>query len=438
MFSTVSSLKVHMRLHTGSRPYPCPHNQCDRTFRTSGHLQAHLKAHVNSKKQKRTKNTSKVQQYQDKYMLPEVPTFKGDGDCPLLSTYSSKDVLVSSASQDENSVITADQATMQMGTLSSNISNADYLQMLGSLQLPMDSLQNIQISNLDINGLPSEDILQNFIFVTPSSHTTTSTTTTESFQNNQNDTILEKGTSICSVLPIPNSSEYCEYGSSSDIASCTSSQMPLLTNSYSIDKSLLLENVGSHSISTPEMNCFSNPINDSDPFLTVASEQSNLISNITANHHVKVNVGELKPTTDDKQNGTSKQCPDCGRMFSKPSLMVRHRRIHTGEKPHVCNMCGNTFTQKSSLDTHVMFTHSDLRPFKCSMCPFQTVQKAALKKHCSRAHPQLMWTNLAENGDGNTNSPGISILNSSNPYGTSGATVTTTQINITTGVRDNV
>lgn len=420
-----------MRLHTGAKPYQCPHNQCDRTFRTTGHLQAHLKAHINSKKQKRTKTTSKVQQYQE-YILPEMSTFKGDADCPLLTAYSSKDVLVSSASQDENSVITADQSTMQMGCLSSNISNADYLQMLGSLQLPMDSLQNIQISNLDISTLPSEDILQNYIFVTPSAHTTTSTATTESLQNNQNSEILEKEASISSVLPISSSSEYCEYRSSDDLGSCTTSQMPVMVNSY---KNLLMENVGSHSISTSDMNCFSNPINDSDPFLTVASEHSNLLSNIPSNHHSKSNVGELKTNTDDKQNGTSKQCPDCGRMFLKPSQMLRHRRIHTGEKPHVCNICGNTFTQKSSLDTHVMFTHSDLRPFKCSMCPFQTVQKAALKKHCGRAHPQLMWTNLPENGDGNTITPGFSILNSSNPYG---ATVTTTQINITTGVRDNV
>lgn len=42
-YSTRGSLKVHMRLHTGMKPFKCPH--CDMCFRTSGHRKSHISQH---------------------------------------------------------------------------------------------------------------------------------------------------------------------------------------------------------------------------------------------------------------------------------------------------------------------------------------------------------------------------------------------------------
>ncbi|KAG7200189.1 hypothetical protein KM043_000623 [Ampulex compressa] len=71
-------------------------------------------------------------------------------------------------------------------------------------------------------------------------------------------------------------------------------------------------------------------------------------------------------------------CDLCGRMFSTKRNAEDHRRIHTGERPYVCNVCGKTFKQKASLFVHNRI-HSDVFPFKCTYCD-----------QCFRARPPLM------------------------------------------------
>ncbi|XP_028987181.1 zinc finger protein 865-like isoform X2 [Betta splendens] len=50
-------------------------------------------------------------------------------------------------------------------------------------------------------------------------------------------------------------------------------------------------------------------------------------------------------------------CPHCGKCFERAGHLERHKRIHTGEKPHRCETCGRRFNQKSSLKEHAK-THS--------------------------------------------------------------------------------
>lgn len=56
------------------------------------------------------------------------------------------------------------------------------------------------------------------------------------------------------------------------------------------------------------------------------------------------------------------QCSVCGHSSVQKKDLVKHMRIHTGEKPFKCRYCEYRSTQSSNVNTHVKRVHPETLP----------------------------------------------------------------------------
>lgn len=71
---------------------------------------------------------------------------------------------------------------------------------------------------------------------------------------------------------------------------------------------------------------------------------------------------------------------DCESSFDRYSNLVRHRRIHTGEKRFRCKDCGKKFQEAHHLAAHER-THTGEKPFGCKRCGKDFTDDSNRKRH---------------------------------------------------------
>jgi len=134
MFATKGSLSVHVRLHTGDKPFQCPH--CDQRFRTSGHRKSHVSQHFknDSARSRRTTKARKSNRYEMVFVDNQVPTSLKQLD--VTGMVSEID------GGDSSQLISVDQALLQsQGVVPLSVSVTDMFGNAASNDIAMQVLQ---------------------------------------------------------------------------------------------------------------------------------------------------------------------------------------------------------------------------------------------------------------------------------------------------------
>lgn len=74
-------------------------------------------------------------------------------------------------------------------------------------------------------------------------------------------------------------------------------------------------------------------------------------------------------------------CDICGSKFATNGNLIKHMRIHSGDRPYICEMCGKNFRQKSILEIHIKSIHTGEKRHVCDTCEKKFTTPAELRKH---------------------------------------------------------
>ncbi|XP_069113996.1 GDNF-inducible zinc finger protein 1-like [Argopecten irradians] len=85
--------------------------------------------------------------------------------------------------------------------------------------------------------------------------------------------------------------------------------------------------------------------------------------------------------------GNTYKCevPGCTFQATKRQNLKYHMLTHTHEKPHQCEICGQSFSLVKNMKRH-MLLHTNTRQYKCKMCIFSTTRYDKLKDHMLKQH----------------------------------------------------
>jgi len=83
-------------------------------------------------------------------------------------------------------------------------------------------------------------------------------------------------------------------------------------------------------------------------------------------------------------------CPECGKKCANRTNLRSHMYLHTGERPHLCQHCGEGFIQRYSLEVHMTSHHLDVIKddptvvlYECDKCGDKFYNRFQFQRHLS-------------------------------------------------------
>ncbi|XP_068616601.1 sal-like protein 3 [Brachionichthys hirsutus] len=354
VFGSDSALQIHLRSHTGERPFKC--NICGNRFSTKGNLKVHFQRHK-EKYPHIQMNPYPVPEY-----LDNVPTSSGipygmslPPEKPVTTWLDSKPVLPT---------VPTSVGLQLPPTLSSMIG--------GFGESP--SITPLNRSPQRPSPPSSECASLSPNIVTDSGLTTISLSPKSSLGNDAPPLLKPEGVLLppsCSTRPGENTTTtttVTQVVFPSNITSTTSS------NSGQMSEPVTSPNSISNSVSHPVLPMLSDQFKAKFPF-------GGLLDSMQTSETSKLQ--QLVENIDKKMTDPN-QCVICHRVLSCQSALKMHYRIHTGERPFKCKICGRAFTTKGNLKTH-FGVHRSKPPLRvqhsCPICQKKFTNAVVLQQH---------------------------------------------------------
>uniref|UniRef100_A0A4W4FR24 Sal-like protein 1 n=1 Tax=Electrophorus electricus TaxID=8005 RepID=A0A4W4FR24_ELEEL len=330
VFGSDSALQIHLRSHTGERPFKC--NICGNRFSTKGNLKVHFQRHK-EKYPHIPMNPYPVPEY-----LDNVPTSSGipygmslPPEKPVTTWLDSKPVLPT---------VPTTVGLQLPPTLPSMIGgygdSPSLTPISRSPQRP--SPPSSECASLSPNVLSTE-----------ASTTLTSASPQPDVGSDAPPVLKPEGIRLppnCSTRPGESNTSAAITDPTTPPSSAAHPSLPMLSDQFKAKFPFggLLD-----SMQTSE-----------------TSKLQQLVENI------------------DKKMTDPNQCVICHRVLSCQSALKMHYRIHTGERPFKCKICGRAFTTKGNLKTH-FGVHRSKPPLRvqhsCPICQKKFTNAVVLQQH---------------------------------------------------------
>ncbi|KAM3872830.1 sal-like protein 3 [Diretmus argenteus] len=350
VFGSDSALQIHLRSHTGERPFKC--NICGNRFSTKGNLKVHFQRHK-EKYPHIQMNPYPVPEY-----LDNVPTSSGipygmslPPEKPVTTWLDSKPVLPTVPTS------VGLQLPPTLPSMMGGFGESPSLTPLSrSPQRP--SPPSSECASLSPN------------IITDSGMTTTSPSPIPTLGSDAPPLLKPEGVYLppnCSVRPGENTTTTTTV---TQVVLSTTSTSTTSTNSGQVTEPI----TASNSVSHPVLPMLSDQFKAKFPF-------GGLLDSMQTSETSKLQ--QLVENIDKKMTDPN-QCVICHRVLSCQSALKMHYRIHTGERPFKCKICGRAFTTKGNLKTH-FGVHRSKPPLRvqhsCPICQKKFTNAVVLQQH---------------------------------------------------------